>query len=432
MKFNISIILIMALIIASSCSNQLDLYPRSAVSSDAELTEEDASSFLIGVYQSVQNDPGRESYILADLLGGDMNSASSTNGGGTNAFISNIMRPEHSYVNSSWKGYYEALYQVNTLLTSLLTLPNNSEMNKNRGVSHYFRAFIYTSLVTKFGGVPILKENSLERMPRNTVEEVYAFIEEDLQIAIDLAPEFSGDLGGDFNSVSSDAAKALLARVKLLQGKKMEAATLAEELIAAPYFQLDSFEKIFRREGNSEIIFAFVNLTMESNINLSTLFYTYAHPQSGSYVFKPNPWAMQMFSPEDVRGPISVDTYEGLDVVNKYPSGQTGTDQLNVSRLAELYLISAEGQGLAGLPRLNELRAARGLEPVSAGNEDQFLDLLLEERRRELFGEGFRWMDLVRTDKAIDQIGIQDRETLMPIPETELLLNKNLVQNPGY
>ncbi|MBD8489152.1 RagB/SusD family nutrient uptake outer membrane protein [Echinicola sp. CAU 1574] len=431
MKFNLSIFLL-ALLLATSCSNQLDLYPRSAVSSESELTEEDAKSFLIGIYQSVQNDPGRESFIMGDLLGGDLNSASSVNGGGTNAFISNILRPEHSYPKNIWIGYYEALYQVNTLIESLKHLSNSPELNQIRGVSHYFRAYIYYNLVSKFGGVPVLRENTMEKLPRNTREEVYAFIEEDLEYAMQYAPNFSSDLGGDYNYVSKDAAIALMARTKLLQGKKAEAVELAEELIAKPYFELDSFEKIFRRQANSELIFAFVNLTIESSINLSTWFYTYAHPQSGSYVFKPNPWAMEMFTASDRRSSISVDTYEGLDVVNKYPSGQTGTDPLNVSRLAEMYLISAEGQGLAGLNRLNELRAARGLSPVSASSEEQMLDLVLEERRRELFAEGFRWVDMVRTGKAVSEIGIQERETLLPIPETELMLNEKLVQNPGY
>lgn len=90
MNLKILSIGLITLMLSSACSNQLDLYPRSAVSSESELTEDDVESFLIGVYQSVQNDPGRESYILPDLVGGDLNSAGSTNGGGTNAFISNI------------------------------------------------------------------------------------------------------------------------------------------------------------------------------------------------------------------------------------------------------------------------------------------------------------------------------------------------------
>lgn len=416
----------------TACNDQLNLYPRSAVSSDSQLTEDDVESFLIGVYYSVQNDPGRESYIYPDLLGGDLNTASSVNGAGTNVFISNLMRPEHGYVAATWRGYFSALYQVNTLISALDKMSDNPRRRQIAGVARYFRGYIYYNLVTRFGGVPLLKENTLEKLPRSSVEDVWASIEEDLAIAIADAPGFNTDLGGDYYFVSREAAQALMARVKLAQGKNSDAATLAEELITSPSFSLDSFDKIFRGMANSEIIFAFRNQTSESSINMSTLFYTYAHPQSGSYVYKPNPAAMTMFEPGDLRAEISVDTYEGLDVVNKYPSGQKGTDPLMVSRLAELYLISAEAQGLAGITRLNELRAARGHDAVSASTDEEYLDLILEERRRELFAEGFRWVDLVRTGKAREVLGIQDREVVMPIPETELLLNEKLKQNDDY
>jgi hypothetical protein len=432
MKHILKTYMLVVLIAATSCSDQLDLYPRSAVSADSELTEDDVESFLIGVYSSVQNDPGRESYIFPDLLGGDLNAASATNGAGTNVFISNLLRPEHGYVAATWRGYYSALYQVNTLISALGRMTDTPRRRQIEGVAHYFRAYIYYNLVTKFGAVPLLKENTLEKPARTDVATVWQFVEEELAIAIAQAPGFSTDLGGDFYFVSREAAQALMARIKLIQGKKAEAAALAEEVIASPSFRLDRFDKIFRGAANTEILFAFRNQTAESNINMSTLFYTYAHPQSGSYVYKPNPAAMTMFEAGDLRADISVDTYEGLDVVNKYPSGQQGTDPLVVTRLAELYLISAEAQGLAGIGRLNELRAARGLDPVSASSDEEVLDLVLEERRRELFAEGFRWLDLVRTGKAKAVLGIQDREVLMPIPETELLLNKNLEQNDGY
>lgn len=431
MKLFLKTYLLIALVAVTSCSDQLDLYPRSAVSADSELTEDDVESFLIGVYASVQNNPGRESYIFPDLLGGDLNTASATNGAGTNTFISNLLRPEHGYISATWNGYFKALYQVNTLITSLNRMPETARRLQIKGVAHYFRGYLYYNLVTKFGGVPLLRENTLEKLPRSAAAEVWQLIEEDLTIAMNNAPAFT-EIGGDFYFVSREAAQALMARAKLTQGKNSEAAALAEQLIALPTFRLDRFDKIFRGAANTELIFGFKNQTSESSINMSTLFYTYAHPQSGSYVYKPNPGAMTMFEAGDLRAAISVDTYSGLNVVNKYPSGQKGTDPINVSRLGELYLISAEGQGVAGIGRLNELRAARGLGAVSAASDDQYLNLILEERRRELFAEGFRWVDLVRTGKAKAVLGIQDREVLMPLPETELLLNKKLEQNDDY
>ena len=102
-----------------------------------------------------------------------------------------------------------------------------------------------------------------------------------------------------------------------------------------------------------------------------------------------------------------------------------------IVRLAEMYLISAECQGLEnGLDRLNELRRYRGLENVNPSDEEAFLDAILQERRLELFGEGFRWYDLVRSGKFESVVGVDEKYTILPIPARELSLNKNLHQHP--
>ena len=96
-----------------------------------------------------------------------------------------------------------------------------------------------------------------------------------------------------------------------------------------------------------------------------------------------------------------------------------------------MYLISAEAQGLAlGIDRLNQLRNYRGLPSVSPATESAFLDAVLKERRLELFGEGFRWFDLVRTGKYEQVVGVDKKYTVFPIPSRELTLNKELKQNP--
>lgn len=141
---------------------------------------------------------------------------------------------------------------------------------------------------------------------------------------------------------------------------------------------------------------------------------------------------MNLFESGDKRKSISIDSYEGLNVINKYPSGKTGSDPLVIIRLAEMYLISAEAKGMAGLDRLNELRAERGLQPIHPANEAAYIDAILLARRREFLAEGFRWYDLVRLGKAKTVLGIKDAQLKLPIPETELLLNTKLTPNPGY
>ncbi len=70
---------------------------------------------------------------------------------------------------------------------------------------------------------------------------------------------------------------------------------------------------------------------------------------------------------------------------------------------------------------------------------------ILNERNRELYWEGTRRTDLIRfglftsssyvwADKGgvISGVGVSDRYNLFPIPQTDMGVNANLVQNPGY
>src|SRR5690606_22314279 len=230
-----------------------------------------------------------------------------------------------------------------------------------------------------------------------------------------------------------DAVTALQARVMLSQNKMTEAASFAEDLITSGKYKLDAFEKIFRKLNNSEIIFAFENLSEESGINISDLFYTYAHPNKGQGVYKPTREMVDLFEANDKRRDISITNIAGTEVINKYPSGQAGRDPVIISRIAEMYLISAEAQGRSnGISRLNELRNFRGLTDVSVSSDEDYIDANLVERRRELLGENFMFHDLVRLNKAISRLGIQKHQVLLPIPGKELQLNTNLVPNPGY
>ena len=311
-------------------------------------------------------------------------------------------------------------------------LADSPTRNRVLGECRYFRAYIYLCLVTRFGDVPVLRQNTQAKVSRDPASMAWELVEEDL----DAASGFLNGLSADsFYYVSPAAVTALKARVKLYLGKKGEAKELAESLIANPNYALDDFDKIFRSKANKEVIFAFSCLTEDgSSIKISNQFYSYNHPNKGSYNYRPAGDVMTMYADNDLRKEVSITTLDNLNFVNKYPSGQTGSDPVVISRLAEMYLISAEAQGLnGGLDRLNELREKRGLDRVSPGNEADFLDAVLQERRLEFLAEGFRWYDLVRTGKATQTLGTKDYQCLMPLPSRELLYNPNLKpNNPGY
>jgi hypothetical protein len=119
---------------------------------------------------------------------------------------------------------------------------------------------------------------------------------------------------------------------------------------------------------------------------------------------------------------------------------------LIMMRLGETYLLLAEAQFKQGkLPEaaasLNVVRSRAQASQIQS--TDVTLDFILDERARELIGEENRRMTLVRTGTLVDRVkklnygvtsNIQDFNKLLPIPQSEIDLNKDgdLKQNPGY
>lgn len=120
-------------------------------------------------------------------------------------------------------------------------------------------------------------------------------------------------------------------------------------------------------------------------------------------------------------------------------------------RLADAYLLRAEARlqqnNVAGAAEdINVIRtraAVPGQEAaiqITAGDVD--LDFLLDERARELLGEGWRWWDLTRTGKLVERTrlhnptaapNIQDYHALRPIPQEQIDRTVGgYPQNPGY
>lgn len=120
-----------------------------------------------------------------------------------------------------------------------------------------------------------------------------------------------------------------------------------------------------------------------------------------------------------------------------------------IIRLSETYLLQAEAYHLLGnnseaANSINVIRNRAQATPVTAA--DVNMDLILDERVRELYQEEWRLHTLLRTGKfaeylrkyneGVKQLGhsISDHINLLPIPTREIESNKEneLRQNPGY
>jgi hypothetical protein len=136
---------------------------------------------------------------------------------------------------------------------------------------------------------------------------------------------------------------------------------------------------------------------------------------------------------------------KGIRVV-KYPpdmvtdggsNGNNGSNDWVFFRLGDVMLMKAEallrsGNAPAALIVVNQLRLKRKASALVSLT----LDVLLDERGRELYWEGWRRQDLIRFNKYLLpwQLKPADnpRNLLFPIPVSDLAVNPNLKQNPGY
>lgn len=156
-------------------------------------------------------------------------------------------------------------------------------------------------------------------------------------------------------------------------------------------------------------------------------------------------------------------TLQKHHTVNRANFNDNSGRPYQVARLAETYLLAAEaalqsGQVGNAVPLINELRnraafranlssveinARRATLQVEAS--DITLDFILDERTRELCGEGLRWGDLALRGRLVDRViahnpdgapNVQDFHMLRPIPQGQLNAisnpNPESYQNPGY
>ncbi len=441
MLSNINIKQVYALILVAfffSCSKELNQKPESAVSPE-QISSGNIDFFLNGLYR--RSLPDRDNYVLNDIRGGNYTwtalSGSTSNYG--NMITGNNVDDRLSYSSTIWNNSYRNIYNANIIIEAADRLGTDGSLSAIKAEVSYLRAWLYYQLVTNFGGVPLILSNTTENIPRNTEEEIWAQINVDINFAIANANPLSKS---GSKKISQEAAKAFKSRILLAMGEKQEAANLAESVIISAGRTIDvDYGRVFRdTDASTEIIFAFSNLKTESNIRMSSLFWPYGTTWAGSYFVQPSDYAInELYDANDLRKNINIQKIVNSDasfniIVSKYWDVQP----LIVSRISELYLICAEGFGRSkGLTYLNAVREKRGLTALTASDlptDDAYLTEVLEERRRELFSEGFLFHDLVRTDRAIDLPNIQNKDQyLLPIPGAQLSLSGGILeQNKGY
>nr|WP_297783209.1 RagB/SusD family nutrient uptake outer membrane protein [uncultured Allomuricauda sp.] len=356
-----------------------------------------------------------------------------------------------------WDNAYYVIANANIIInTDVTTLEGDIAYGEHlQGAAMILRALAHFDLLRVYGqqhaggnlGVPIVTEFKGEDLfpPRSTVDEVKAAIYNDLETAF-------GMMDSSFDTsktiVSKYMAKALESRVAVYFGDWGRAVSASEAVINSGLYSIigaDSYVSSWAGDGGSNVLFELA-FSGADNQGPNALSYIYRFPadEPGGYGdLQVVSTVIDLFEDGDVRADILgyQDGGTRLRNMGKYPDTATGADNIPLFRYEEVILNYAEAlleTGGDALTQINLIRANRGVFIYASVTKED----ILNERRKELMFEGFRYDDLVRTGQSIPYwgstenslgtIGYPNNLFAYPIPISEINANSNMVQNDGY
>lgn len=471
----------------TSCDSILEQTPYSQLS-DSQFwkTNSDANAAVSGIYDSMQKHY-REKYFLQ----GEMRADNFTPGGSASSaaleLLNNSLTPANNV--SEWTLLYQAIGRANIAIEKIPTIPG---YDKNLlGEARILRAFLYFDAIRIWGDVPLFTDaitNPTQELARKRTDANQIMNEIVIPDMLE-AEKLITTAKADFR-FARPSVLAFQANVYMYLRQFANAKTALTKLIALRTHSLvttrDAWQKLFLndtttpglgrfmtgselilsigyslsedsdRSGINNIFFAglpsyFISPALSAKwLNTypqdSTLFKA-KYPGFVPKAFNANGtkiWGDWRYT--DSRELAAVfPTLPRLAKYNKININQAFDDtSIHLFRYADMILMLAEvenqiGTTAASVAALNQIRDARQLPLLDAKtitSKAQLENIILDERQFELIGEGKRWWDLVRTNKAVEVMGPINKQTeakiVFPIFNTHLIENKLLTQNEAY
>lgn len=374
-----------------------------------------------------------------------------------NAYMINNLSEDKDYY---WSELYRGVFRTNSAIEGISGSTSLIPEVKRRllGEAKFLRAFYNFYLVNLFGDVPLLTttDYATNRLASRTpTADVFDQIIRDLKDAQEMLDD--NYVAGDILTSSTErarpnksAATAMLARVYLYNRQWQLAENEATKIISNSIdYALTSLDSVFLK-NSKEAIWQLQPVNRDFNTPDAAYFIPSVDAsQINTYL---NDHLLAKFDSADGRRMKWMQPFNASNFYYPYKykintnNGQF-EEYLMVLRVGEQYLIRAEAraqlENIAGaLDDIFTIRSRAGLtDPISANAKNEALDLIADERQRELFSEwGHRWFDIKRNGKADELLSViktgnwETWKQLFPIPANEILKNPSLTghQNPGY
>lgn len=450
-------IILVAIIIISTigCEKRLDISPYQSITADKALaTEGDVNVTLVGAYDGAQSAStyGGDVMVLNDLIGNTPNiNFTGTFAGLTDAYQT-LMNSNNSFAAGTWISAYNTINRCNNVLSALDKITSSpARKNSVEGQALFLRASMYFELVRLYAktigdgdassnpGVPLVltltkSVTSSDYLPRASVKSVYDQVVADLTKAETLLP------ASNTIYATKWAAAAQLSRVHLMLKNYTAAGDAANRVITGSGKSLNpDFTKLwftFINNGGAnpaEYIFSMTVTVQDGTNSLNTYFGRNVGiaGTAGRSDCKIKAAHIALYEVGDVRR-----TYFALSGGNNYTRKHLDRyGNVPIIRLAEMYLTRAESNfrnnttlGAAPLSDVNLIRARVGLPALASAS----LNAITKERYLELAFEGHNLHETKRLQKTTGTLNWNSPRLILPIPQREIDVNKNLVQNEGY
>ncbi|MEO7044571.1 MAG: RagB/SusD family nutrient uptake outer membrane protein [Ferruginibacter sp.] len=365
-------------------------------------------------------------------------------------------------ITNDMSGFYEqaysTIYNANSIIENVTKIGDASVEQRNRFLAEAYsiRALVNFDLVRVFAqsysytpgashaGIIIKNKNTsiLDPLPPvSSCKQVFAQVVSDLDSAILLFPQsmkiFS--LGDDRTYFSLDAAKALLCRVSLYMNNWQEVISLASDLINSNKYPLIP---------NSQ----YVSSWSKKNISSESIFeLAYGSGSGGSLGDYYNPLnssygqlattndLLSLFDPGDVRGSNSMFVAATINsslyyFSKKYQGMNDSANNIKILRISEIYLNRAEAYAQLNdlsnaLLDLNTIRKRANPTAVDylSGDQQQLLNEIYNERRRELCFEGQTFFDMSRQRRDLIRIDCTSPNASFTYPDKRFACPKPLI-----
>lgn len=393
---------------------------------NTELVLNGTWKYLMETFNSYAN-PGLSSIFRAsDAMGSDVVMHSKKYGYKSHYQFTAMHTKTSGTVTLSWLLAYRIINNCNNIIAKVDgTIGSDEDKARIKGQAYALRGYMYLNLASFYATAidvdpnapcaPVYLEPTLpstEGKKRESVTTVYARAIADFKEAESLIPEtYSRNKKW---KIDRQVLNGLLARAYLYTQQWSDAENYAVKAHGnAELMSETEYKAGFNDVSNKEWIWGHPQTTEQNNPSYNFHFLDVA--SSGSYYksFNADPYFYALFDDSDYRKSMFMindatpEVYLGYD---KFRFRESEVADLVLMRTSEMYLIEAEakahqsGKVDAAITVLNKLKSARNAKLEESGTpQDQVIQDILIERRKELFGEGFSLLDIIRTQGKVER-----------------------------